>query len=128
MREDNPATEIANSIAMCVEACAMLASPRLWAWLCTTKPPDARRDMILDALSWFIEAAPLDDAVRWSGGPKGMVRNAAAVAAKMKLVVDTWDATTDPPPALAAMGREFLTCIGIPEDYELPVPGEKHNP
>ena len=126
MREDAPSTEIMNSLSKVLDVSAMLAVPRLWRWLCNAKPAEERREMIVDALAWFLEAAPLDGLpeVRAFGASKDMIRDAAAVAAKMKLALDTWDASTDPPPALAALGREFLTCVGIPENFEFPTPTE----
>ena len=107
MREDNPATEIANSLAACISACAMLC----------LRPSAMSRDEILDAVSWFIEAAPLDDlpTVRTFGISKDTIRNGAAVAAKLQPEVLAWDGTTAPPPSLVSLAREFLVTIGVAE-------------
>lgn len=104
MREDDPATEVANSLAECLNACALLCLRR----------PETRRDAVLDAVSWFVEAAPLDElpSVRTFGSVnKEMVRNAAAVAARMKAAVLVWDGTTEAPPSLLSLAREFLVCL-----------------
>jgi hypothetical protein len=105
MREDNPATEIANSLSECLNACGMLCQ----------RPSEIQRDAVLDAVSWFIEAAPLDDlpTVRSFGMPKDMIRNAAAIAAKMQPLVLAWDGTTEPPPSLVSLAHEFLVSIGM---------------
>ncbi|MFT3776204.1 MAG: hypothetical protein QM820_63480 [Minicystis sp.] len=106
MREDDPATEIANSLSECLDACAMLCF----------RPTEARRDDILDAVSWFIEAAPLNDLPTvWMAGnvTKEMIRNAAAVAAKMRPLVLAWDGATPPPPPLVSLAHEFLVSIGM---------------
>jgi hypothetical protein len=107
MREDNPATEIANSLAACISACAMLCS----------RPSAMSRDEVLDAVSWFIEAAPLDDlpTVQSFGMSKDATRNGAAVAAKMLPEVVAWDGSTAPSPALVSLAREFLVSIGVAE-------------
>lgn len=105
MREDNPATEIANSLSECINACGMLC----------LKPSEARRDAILDAVSWFIEAAPLDDlpTVRSFGMPKDMIRNGAAVAAKVLPEVLAWDGISEPPLSLVRLAHEFLVSVGL---------------
>jgi hypothetical protein len=107
MREDNPATEIANSLAECISACAMLC----------LRPSAMSRDEIIDAVSWFIEAAPLDDlpTVRSFGMAKDATRNGAAVAAKLLPEVLAWDGTAAPPPSLVSLAREFLVTIGVAE-------------
>jgi hypothetical protein len=107
MREDNPATEIANSLASCLSACAMLC----------LRPLEIPRDEVLDAVSWFIEAAPLDDlpTVRSFGMHKDATRNGAAVAAKLLPEVIAWDGITAPAPSLVSLAREFLVTIGVAE-------------
>jgi hypothetical protein len=105
MREDNPATEIANSLAACISACAMLC----------LRPSAMSRDEILDAVSWFIEAAPLDDlpTVRSFGMSKDATRNGAAVAATVLPEVLAWDGTTAPSASLVSLAREFLVTVGV---------------
>ena len=105
MREDNPATEIMNSLSECINACGMLC----------LKPSEVQRDAILDAGSWFIEAAPLDDhpTVRTFGMPKEMIRNGAAVAARLQPAVLAWDGTTEPPLSLVNLAHEFLASVGL---------------
>lgn len=106
MREDDPATEVANSLAECLNACGMLC----------LKPAEARRDEILDAVSWFIEAAPLNDLPTvWTVGnvTKEMIRNAAGVAARMRSLVLAWDEATPPPPPLVSLAHEFLVSVGM---------------
>lgn len=106
MREDNPATEVANSFAECLSACALLC----------LRPSEARRDAILDAVSWFVEAAPLDElpAVRSFGGlTKEMIRDGAVIAAQLKTSVLAWDGATEPPPSLASLARAFLVTVGM---------------
>ncbi len=112
MREDNPATELMNSLSECINACGMLC----------LKPAEAQRDAILDAVAWFIEAAPLDDlpTVRTFGMPKDMIRNGAAVAAKLQPEVLAWDGTTEPPLSLVSLAQEFLASVGL---AHLGVPG-----
>ena len=105
MREDDPATEVANSLSECLNACAMLCLKM-----------EVQRDAILDAVSWFVEAAPLIDLPTvWMVGntSKEMIRDGAAVAAKMKPLVLAWDGTTEPPPALVSLARECLVAIGM---------------
>jgi hypothetical protein len=113
MREDNPATEVMNSLSECMNACGMLCR-----W-----PSGISRDEILDAVAWFIEAAPLNDlpAVR-SFGPltKDMVRDGAAIAANLQPMVLAWDGLSDPPPSLVSLAREFLVSIGM---EQLGIPG-----
>ena len=105
MREDNPATEVMNSLSECINACGMLC----------LKPSEAQRDAIVDAVSWFIEAAPLDDLpmVRTFGISKEMIRNGAAVAAKLQPEVLAWDGTTAPPLSLVRLAHEFLASVGL---------------
>jgi hypothetical protein len=112
MREDDPATEIANSLSECLNACGMLC----------LRPSEVRRDEVLDAVSWFIEAAPLDDlpTVRRFGGSEDMIRNGAEVAARVKAAVLTWDGTSEPPPSLLSLAREFLVSIGMERVLETP--------
>jgi hypothetical protein len=107
MREDNPATEVMNSLAESISACAMLCQ----------RPSAMSRDEILDAVSWFIEAAPLNDLPTvWSFGiTKDTIRNGAVVAAKLQPEVLAWDGTTAPPPSLVSLAREFLVTIGVAE-------------
>jgi hypothetical protein len=107
MREDNPATEVINSLSECIGACGMIC----------LKPSEAQRDEVLDAVSWFIESAPLHDlpTVRSFGMAKDMIRNGAAVAAKIKPEVLAWDGTTAPPPSLVSLAREFLVTVGMAE-------------
>jgi hypothetical protein len=105
MREDDPSTEVANSLAECLDACGMLGK----------SPSQAQRTAILDAVSWFIEAAPLIDlpTVETFGITKDMIRSGAAVAAKLQLVVLTWDGNTEPPPLLLGLAHEFLVSVGM---------------
>jgi hypothetical protein len=113
MREDNPATEIANSLSECINACGMLC----------LRPSEIPRDDVLDAVSWFIEAAPLDGlpTVRWFGISKDMIRNGAAIAAKLLPEVLAWDGSTaPPPPPLLSLAREFLVTVGA---GHLAIPG-----
>ncbi len=112
MREDNPATELVNSLSACINACGMLC----------LKPAEAQRDAILDAVSWFIEAAPLDDhpTVRSFGPSRDLVRNGAAAAAKLHPAVLAWDGTTEPPLSLVSLAHEFLASVGL---AHLSVPG-----
>ena len=107
MREDNPATEVMNSMSACLSACAMLC----------LKPLALPRDEVLDAVSWFIEAAPLNDLPTvWTFGiTKDMIRNGAAVAAKVLPEVIAWDGTSAPAPSLVSLAREFLVTIGVAE-------------
>lgn len=111
MREDNPATELMNSLAACISACAVLC----------LRPSALPRDEVLDAVSWFIEAAPLNDlpAVRSFGITKDTIRDGAAVAAKLQPEVLAWDGTTPPPPSLVSLAREFLVTIGVAEQVGL---------
>src|SRR3954468_7285031 len=86
MREDNPATEVANSLCECINACAMLCWQRRNERTGQTEiampdgriviTPEAERGAILDAVSWFIEAAPLSDLPTvWApGNTKDMIR------------------------------------------------------
>ncbi len=80
------------------------------------------RDEILDAVAWFIEAAPLDElpTVRSFGMSKDATRNGAAVAAKLQPEVLAWDATTPPPPSMVSLAREFLVTIGVAEQLGIP--------
>lgn len=106
MREDDPATEVVNSLAECINACGMLS----------LKPTEARRDAILDAVSWFIEAAPLNELPTvWTFGSitKDMIRAGATVAARLEAAVLAWDGTTEPPPLLVSLAREFLVSVGM---------------
>ena len=107
MREDNPATEVMNSLSACISACAMLC----------LRPSALPREEVLDAVSWFIEAAPLDDlpTVRTFGITKDTIRNSAAVAAKVLPEVVAWDGTSAPAPSLVSLAREFLVTIGVAE-------------
>ena len=106
MREDNPATEVMHALSECIDACGMLC----------LLPTEAQRDAVLDAVSWFIEAAPLNDlpTVR-SFGPltKEMLRDGAAIAAKLHPLVLAWDGITAPPLPLVTLAREFLVSIGM---------------
>jgi len=104
MREPNAAMEVANSMSECMNACAMLAN----------RKAEAKRDEVLDAVSWFVEAAPLVDGPNLEG-PKDMIRAGAAVAGRLKLAVIAWDGTTEPPASLVDLGREFLVAIGMPD-------------
>ena len=105
MREDNPATEVANSLAECLSACGMLC----------LRLPELQRDEILDAVSWFIEAAPLNDLPTvWSFGiSKDMIRNGVAVAARLHPLLVAWDGITEPPPSLVSLAHEFLVTVGM---------------
>ena len=105
MREDNPATEVMNSLSACIGACGMLC----------LRPSEIQRDDVLDAVSWFIEAAPLDDlpTVRSFGMPKDMIRTGAAVAAKLQPLVLAWDGITEPPLSLVSLAHEFLVSVGM---------------
>lgn len=105
MREDNPATEVMNSLAECLNACGML-------WL---RPSEIQRDDVLDTVSWFIEAAPLDalPTVWTVGMSKDMLRNGAAVAARLHPLVVAWDGITEPPPSLLSLAHEFLVTVGM---------------
>lgn len=111
MREDNPATEIMNALSACINACGMLC----------LKPLEARRDAALDAVSWFVEAAPLDEshAVRAFGITKDAIRNGAAVATKLRPAVIAWDETTAPPASLVALAREFLVSVDMAARLEI---------
>ena len=73
------------------------------------------RDEVLDAVTWFIEAAPLDDlpTVRSFGMPKDTIRNGAVVAAKLQPEVLAWDGITAPPLPLVTLAHEFLVSIGM---------------
>jgi hypothetical protein len=114
MREDNPATELMNSLAECINACGMLC----------LRPAEIQRAEVLDAVSWFIEAAPLDElpTVRSFGMPKDTIRNGAAVAAKLQPEVLAWDETTAPPPSLVSLAREFLVTVGMAEQVGIQGP------
>jgi len=105
MREDDQATEIANALSECVNACAMLCQKR----------PEAQRDSTLDAVSWFIEAAPLVDlpTVETFGIAKKTIRDAAVIAARLKAAVFAWDGAAEPPPSLVSLACEFLTVVGV---------------
>jgi hypothetical protein len=125
MREDNPATEVMNSLSGCINACAMLCLQRLSeltghvevvlpdGQVVTTQ--EAERSAILDAVSWFIEAAPLADlpTVRSFGISKDTIRNGAAVAVRVKAAVLAWDGTSEPPPSLRSLARELLVAVGM---------------
>ena len=130
MREDNPATELMNSLAECLNACGVLclkssevqrddildAISRKDDPTFMARVDEVQRDDILDAVSWFIEAAPLSDLPTvWTGGglTKDVIRNAAAIAAKMQPLVLAWDGTTEPPPSLVRVAHEFLVSIGM---------------
>lgn len=125
MREDNPATEVANAMSKCLSACAVLASPHLWAWL-RAKPPDVQRDIIVDGVAWFVETASLDSLpeVRAFGISKDAIRQAAASATALLPLVTAWDTSTDPTPPMMALAHEVLTAMGIPEGHEFPLPGD----
>jgi hypothetical protein len=103
MREDNPATEVMNSLSECINACGMLC----------LRPSEIQREDVLDSVSWFIEAAPLNDlpTVRSFGNAKDMIRNGAAVAAKLLPEVLAWGGTAAPPPSLISLCREFLVAV-----------------
>lgn len=107
MREDNPSTELMNSLSSCSSACGMLC----------LRPSEIQRDEVLDAVAWFIEAAPLGDlpTVRSFGITKEMIRNGAAVAAKVLPEVVAWDGTSAPAPSLVSLAREFVVSIGMAE-------------
>jgi hypothetical protein len=125
MREDNPATEIANSLSECVNACAMLCLRRRNEQTGQTEValPDGRvvitseaeRAAVLDAVSWFIEAAPLGDLPTVSAPDtiKVAIRNGAAIAAQVRAAVLAWDGTSEPPQSLVALARELLVTIGM---------------
>ena len=111
MREDNPATEIANALSECISACVLLCQRR----------PKAQRGEILDALSWFVEAAPLYDLPTVQGDmSKDMFHAGAAAAVRVKDAVLAWDGIIDPPPCLASLAREFLVAIGLERVLEPP--------
>jgi hypothetical protein len=101
MRENNLATEIDDSLSECINACAML---------CTKK--ELQRDAILEAVSWFVDAAPLVDLPEVAG-PKDLIRQAAEIAAKVQPLVLTWDETTELPQSLVSLAREFLEALGM---------------
>lgn len=105
MREDNPATEGMNALSECINACGILC----------LKSSEARRDTFLDAVSWFIEAATLDDlhAVRTFGLSKDMIRDSARVVAKLRSAVLAWDGTDEPPLSLVTLAHEFLESVGM---------------
>lgn len=105
MREEEPATEVANSLSECFSACANLC----------LKPSEAQRSAVLDAVSWFVDAAPLAElpTVESFGITKDTIRNAAAVAARVKDAVLAWDGTTEPPSSLVSLAREFLMSVGM---------------
>lgn len=105
MREDNPATEIANSFSECINACAMLC----------LKPSQVERDALLDAVSWFVEAAPLNELPNvWApDDTRDMIRKGAAVAAPVRDAILAWDGSTEPPPSLLRLARELLVSIGM---------------
>src|SRR5580700_6231721 len=106
MREDNPVTEVANSLCECINACAMLCLQRRNERTGQTEiampdgriviTPEAEQSAILDAVSWFIESAPLEDlpTVRAPDGTKDMIRHGAAVAVRVKDAVLAWDGTS----------------------------------
>jgi hypothetical protein len=112
MREDNPATEVMNSLSACMNACGMLC----------LMPLEAQRDVILDAVAWFVEAAPFNElpTVRPFGISRETIRNGAAVAARIQPVVLAWDGTTEPPLPLVNLAREFLVSVGM---GHLAIPG-----
>jgi hypothetical protein len=112
MREDDPATEIANSLSECVNACGMLC----------LRPSEAHRDAVLDAVSWFVEAAPLVDlpTVGMFGITTEAIHTGAAVAARVRAAVLAWDGTTEPPPSLLSVAREFLVSMGMEKVLETP--------
>lgn len=107
MREDNPATEIMNALSECASACGVVCQI----------PSEAQREAVLDAVSWFIEAAPLDDlpTVQSVGLSKQALREASTIAANLKAAVLSWDGATAPPPSLVRLAREFLGCVGMHE-------------
>jgi hypothetical protein len=100
MREDNAATEIANSMSECMDACFLIAS----------ESPKEHRATILDGVSWFVEAAPLIESPDVQG-PKDVIRRASEVAGRLQAAVTAWDGATDPPDSLTKLAREFLACI-----------------
>jgi hypothetical protein len=104
MREDNVVTEIMNAFTECTSACATLAN----------RTAEAKRDDILDAVAWFVEAAPLIDGPNLQG-PTDLLRAGAAVAERLKPAVIAWDGTTEPPPSLVDLAREFLVAISMPD-------------
>ncbi len=134
MREDNPATEIINSLSACINACAMLCWQRRNELTGQTEvampdgrvviTPEAQRDSISDAVCWFIEAAPLDELPGvWVGGMgKDAIRAGAAVAVRLKTAVLAWDGVAEPPPSLVSLAREFLACVGMEEIVTSPAP------
>ena len=105
MREDNPATEVMNSLSECINACGMLC----------LRPSEIQREDVLDSVSWFIEAAPLNDLPTvWGVGiSKDMIRNGAAIAAKLLPEVLAWDGTEAQSPSMISLSREFLVTVGM---------------
>jgi hypothetical protein len=114
MREEDVATEIANALSECVNACATIVG-EMW---------QDQRSSVLDAVSWFVEAAPLVDRpdVRGDIDMIRRIRAAGIVAVKLQPAVIAWDGTTAPPPPLVSLARELLAAIGIPAP-PVPDPG-----
>ena len=100
MCEDDAATEIANSFSESMNACATLASAK---W-------QGQRVAILDAVSWFVEAAPLIDLPSVEG-PKDILRRAGEIAAKLQPAVSAWDGVTDPPDELLKLTNPELVAF-----------------
>jgi Uma2 family endonuclease len=121
--EEDPATTIANCVSDCMNAAAMIVSPRVWRWHCATTTAAARKQLIFEALAGIARAAPLLDLPNVVG-PKDQLRQAAAIATDLERAVTTWDAVADPPPAVVSLARNFLTCFGVPEGYEFPTPDD----
>lgn len=104
MREEDAATEIANALSECVNACATIVGE---AW-------QDQRSAVLDAVSWFVEAAPLVDRpdVRGDIDMIRRIRAAAVVAVNLQSAIVAWDGITAPLPPLVSLAREFLAAIG----------------
>jgi hypothetical protein len=114
MKEETTPEEIFNSMSDCANACAALTL--------TTEASQERRAALFDRVSWFVDSAPLIEGpdVRGAESTKNIVRNAATVAVRLKLAVVAWDGTTEPPPSLVDLAREFLAAIGMPDLGNVP--------
>jgi Uma2 family endonuclease len=112
------ATTIANCFSECLNAAAMIVSPQG-----ATMTGEERKRTIVQALSWVAEVVPLLDLPNVVG-PKAELRRAAGIAAELVRATTAWDADAEPPSSLVALARDLLTCLGLPEGYELQVPDD----
>lgn len=102
VHHDDPAAEIIRSLCTCLNACAMLRMT----------PSTAQRRAILDVVSWFIDAEPLQDLPTVQVNiPKDKLRSGAALAARLKAALVAWDGTGEAPASLLDLARELEVAL-----------------